>query len=72
MDMSTMLGTCYPLGRVKKMYPDIELSPIGAPSRKMSEQTTYFYTKRPWGRLSFCFKKEKSDCLRDIVLAPDK
>ena len=77
LEADTTLGTCFQFERVKKMYPDIELSPIGAPPRsmEMSKSITYFYTKRPWGRLSFGFKKvnpEKPNCLCDIVLAPDK
>lgn len=70
----SIYADCFPIDRVKKIYPDIKQTPLPPGIHpKRTETINYYQVKRSGGYLSFGFYKEKRpSCLYDVFVTPEK
>lgn len=62
-------ASCFTLDRIKRTYPDVQLSPY-PPSPNSLDATFGYWAKRPWGHISFQFKMGRPKCLSGITFIP--
>jgi hypothetical protein len=74
-------SACFTRDRLKKTWPDLQISPYGpvivksynaetAKVERMWLESVSYWTDRPWGHIAFTFKELRPDCLSGFTFIP--